>query len=117
MQFREEFKVAFRKQLSEVDAFVAPAGGMAKGVNDMMWRAKMSESPVTIFRDDLYFHFSLPANFAGIPSLTIPCGKAESGMPPPGFQLMGAPLTESVLCRIGYAYEQATGWNKQHPNI
>jgi aspartyl-tRNA(Asn)/glutamyl-tRNA(Gln) amidotransferase subunit A len=65
----------------------------------------------------LDLHFGKPANLAGIPTLTMPCGKAEGGMPPPGFQLMGAALTEATLCRIGYAYEQATKWHLQHPEI
>jgi len=117
LQFRDEFKAAFRKLLSEVDALVAPAGGMAKGVNDMMWRAKPSESVIGIYGDALDLHFGNPADMAGIPSLTLPCGKAEDGLPPPGFQLMGSPLTEPTLCRIGYAYEQATEWHNQHPDI
>jgi amidase len=117
LKFREEFKGQFRTLLSEVDALVAPAGGMAKGVNDTMWQAKMSENVIGIFGDALDLHFGNPADMAGIPSLTLPCGKAEDGLPPPGFQLMGSPLTESTLCRIGYAYERATEWHKQHPDI
>jgi len=117
LQFREEFKGEFRKLLSEVDALVAPAGGMAKGVNDTMWQAKMSENVIGIYGDALDLHFGNPADIAGIPSLTLPCGKAEGGLPPPGFQLMGSPLTESILCRIGYSYEQATEWHKQQPDI
>lgn len=116
-QFHETFKSEFRSLLSEVDALIAPAGGMAKGIHDDMWRAKSSEDVIAKYSDVLNLHFGAPANLAGIPSLTLPCGKAENGLPPPGFQLMGAPLKESTLCRIGYAYEQATGWSRQHPNI
>ena len=116
-QFHEAFKSEFRNLLAEVDALVAPAGGMAKGINDAMWRAKSSEDVIAKYFDVLDLHFGAPANLAGIPSLTLPCGKAENGFPPPGFQLMGAPLTEATLCRIGYAYEQATEWHLQHPDI
>ena len=90
---------------------------MAKGVTDTMWRAKSSENVCTTFKNELDLHFGNPANLAGIPTLTLPCGKAEGGMAPPGFQLMGAALTEAMLCRIGYAYEQATQWHLQHPEI
>ncbi len=115
--FHEEFKMVFRKLLSEVDAFVSPAGGMAKGINDDMWRAASTQDVIATYGEDLDLHFGSPANFAGVPTLTLPCGKAENGFPPPGFQLIGAPLTEAILCRIGYAYEQATEWYKQHPSI
>ena len=117
LQFRDEFSTEFRKLLSAVDAFIAPAGGNAKGVNDTLWRAKMSEDVIATFSEDLDLQFGSPADMAGIPALTMPGGKAENGMPPPGFQLMGGPLTEGMLCRIGYAYEQATEWHQQHPVV
>ncbi len=116
-KFHEGFKIEFRKLLSEVDAFICPAGGMAKGVNDNMWRAKSSEDVIATYFDKLNLHFGNPANLAGTPALTMPCSKAENGFPPHGFQLIGAPLTEATLFRIGYAYEQATEWHLQHPAI
>jgi amidase len=117
IEFQQNFKTEFRKLLSQVDAFVSPAGGMAKGVTEKMWRANAAEDVVFKFDNELDLNFGNPANFAGIPALTMPCGKAEGGMPPPGFQLMGAALSEATLCRIGYAYEQATQWHLQHPEI
>jgi Asp-tRNA(Asn)/Glu-tRNA(Gln) amidotransferase A subunit family amidase len=30
---------------------------------------------------------------------------------------VGQHLSEPMLCRIGHAYEEATGWYKQHPNV
>lgn len=116
-QFRKEFTIKFRTFLSTVDAFAAPAAGMTKGVTEKLWRANMPEGLISYFTDKINLRFGDAADLAGIPSLTLPCGKAENGMPPPGFQLMGASLTEAMLCRIGYAYEEATGWSKQHPNI
>jgi amidase len=117
IEYQQNFKTEFRKLLAEVDAFVAPAGGMAKGVTEKMWRANDSEDVVFQFNAELDLNFGNPANLAGIPTLTMPCGKAEGGMPPPGFQIMSSALTEATLCRIGYAYEQATKWHLQHPNI
>ncbi|HET9279828.1 MAG TPA: amidase [Flavitalea sp.] len=116
-EFQKQFTMKFRTLLSDVNAFAAPAGGMAKGVTEQLWRANMSEGLTTRFWNEIDIRFGGAANLAGIPALTLPCGKAENGMPPPGFQLMGGALTEPMLCRIGYAYEEATGWSKQHPNI
>ncbi len=116
-QFQKYFTDKFRMALSAVDAFAAPACGMVKGVTEQLWRANMSEGLIAHFSKQLNFRFADAADLAGIPSLTLPCGKAENGLPPPGFQLMGGPLTEAVLCRIGYAYEEATGWSNQHPTI
>lgn len=116
-QFQKDFSDKFRTALSSVNAFAAPACGMVKGVTEQLWRANMSEGLIAHFSEQLNFRFADAADLAGIPSLTLPCGKAENGMPPPGFQLMGGALTEATLCRIGYAYEEATGWSKQHPVI
>jgi len=32
-------------------------------------------------------------------------------------QLMGARLSEALLCRIGHAYEEATDWHERHPDV
>jgi amidase len=117
LQFKEDFKTQFIKQLSEVAAFISPVCGVAKGVTEKMWRAGMQGCVPTVFADDLDLDFCNPADLAGIPALAMPCGKAENGFPPPSMQFMGVPLSEGTLLRIGYAYEEATSWHKQHPAI
>jgi amidase len=113
--FQQQFTEDFRALLQNFDAVVMPAGGMAAGVTDALWRGR--DSVLAELGDKLYMHFALVANLAGIPALTLPCGKAENGFPPPALQLMGGPLCEPVICRIAHAYEQAAGWNKQHPDV
>jgi len=49
---------------------------------------------------------SRPANLAGIPALSIPCGFTPSGLPV-GLQLMGRHAGEQTLLRIAHAYERA----------
>ena len=63
-----------------------------------------THSPVEMYMGDVY---SVPVNIAGIPSLALPCGKTPGGLPL-GMQLMGADFSESLLYRIGSAYEEAT---------
>jgi amidase len=60
--------------------------------------------------------FTVPADFAGTPSLSLQCGQSTEGLPYT-LQLMGADLTEAMLCRIGHAYEEATDWNRRHPPV
>ena len=43
----------------------------------------------------------------GFPALTVPAGMSRDGLPV-GIEFMGRPFTESMLLRLGYAYEQAT---------
>ena len=47
-----------------------------------------------------------PANLIGFPSLSVPCGFTESGLPV-GMQLIGRPFEEATLYRFGHAYEGA----------
>ena len=58
--------------------------------------------------------FTRPFALAGLPSLTVPCGIDEDGIPV-SLQLVGHHCSEARLCRMGQAYESATGWHQQHP--
>ena len=114
MEYKENFSKQFRKLFSEVDVIPAPAGGIPNALSEKVMRGPIAGwGP---YLQDIDYQFTLLADFTGTPALTIPCGEAKKG-PPPGFQLMGDSLSEPVLCRIGYALEQATDWSKQHPNI
>lgn len=57
-----------------------------------------------------------PANFLGIPSLSIPAGFASNGLPA-AFQLMGRPFSEALLFRAGDAYQRVTGWHQCAPEL
>lgn len=57
-----------------------------------------------------------PANFLGLPGLTVPCGFSASGLPV-SFQLLGRPFDEAVLYRLGHAYEQAGDWHRRAPAL
>ena len=58
---------------------------------------------------------TIPANMAGIPAISLPCGFAH-GLPI-GLQLMAPAFGEETLLRAAYAYEQATDWHKQRAVI
>ena len=58
---------------------------------------------------------TIPANIAGIPGLSVPCGFVD-GLPV-GLQLLGPHLSEQTLLRAAYAYEQSTDWGARRPNL
>jgi amidase len=53
---------------------------------------------------------------SGSPTITMPCGFTDGGMPI-GFQLVGPHLAEDVLLRAGHAFQQATDWHTRHPTL
>ncbi len=74
---------------------------------------EMSDDPVQMYLVDL---FTVGANLAGIPALSIPCGESKSGMPI-GMQLQGPPLAEGTLLRTGHAYQQLTQTKPRWPQL
>jgi aspartyl-tRNA(Asn)/glutamyl-tRNA(Gln) amidotransferase subunit A len=66
--------------------------------------------PLQMYLEDI---FTVPANLAGIPGLSLPGGFV--GGLPMGLQLLGRPFDEATLLRIGYAYQQRTDHHRKEP--
>jgi len=58
---------------------------------------------------------TIPANLAGIPGISVPCG-FHQGLPV-GMQILAKAFAEETLFRAAYTYEQSTEWHKQKPNL
>ena len=71
------------------------------------------DDPVQMYLEDLY---TVGANLAGIPALSIPIGKTRSGLPI-GMQFQGPALSESQMLRIANAYQRATAYEPQLPTL
>ena len=100
---RREFEEAFR----HYDALVTPTSPTVA-----FHLGEKTEDPVQMYLSDIY---TVPVNVAGLPSISVPCGLADSL--PVGMQLIGPPVSEETLLRISYAYEQATEWHKARPQL
>lgn len=100
---RREFEGAFK----EFDALV-----MATSPSIAFRFGERSQDPVQMYLSDV---LTLPANIAGIPGISVPSGFVD-GMPV-GLQVLAGPLREEVMLRVAYAYEQATDWHNQRPEL
>jgi aspartyl-tRNA(Asn)/glutamyl-tRNA(Gln) amidotransferase subunit A len=69
------------------------------------------DDPLQMYLSDI---FTISANLAGVPAISIPCGRSREGLPI-GMQLLAAPFKEDVLLRVAHAYEQATEWHLRKP--
>ncbi len=68
--------------------------------------------PLQMYLADI---FTVPANLAGLPALSLPCGLA-SGLPV-GLQLLGRSFDEATLLRAGAAYQRATRHHELAPPV
>jgi amidase len=119
-QVGKEFSDRFRAVLSSVDAVLSPAAGRPFTVPQGLQYGSMTEwnqaRAHSLATEKAYTAFTFLHNFAGTPTLTLPCGLSNEG-PPYTMQLAGNPLSEAMLCRIGHAYEEATQWHERHPPV
>jgi aspartyl-tRNA(Asn)/glutamyl-tRNA(Gln) amidotransferase subunit A len=53
-------------------------------------------------------------NGAGLPSISVPNGFTESGLPT-GIQFMGKAYDENAILAVARAYQSMTDWHKRHP--
>ncbi|MBN1913999.1 MAG: Asp-tRNA(Asn)/Glu-tRNA(Gln) amidotransferase subunit GatA [Candidatus Omnitrophica bacterium] len=72
-----------------------------------------SNDPLKMYLSDIY---TISANLAGIPAISVPCGFTKEGLPV-GLQILAKPFDESTLFKIAYAYEQSTPWHKMKAKI
>jgi aspartyl-tRNA(Asn)/glutamyl-tRNA(Gln) amidotransferase subunit A len=69
------------------------------------------DDPLQMYLGDV---FTVSANLAGLPAVSIPCGFTSEGLPV-GMQLTGRMFDEAAVLRIADAYERDTLWWKQEP--
>jgi aspartyl-tRNA(Asn)/glutamyl-tRNA(Gln) amidotransferase subunit A len=95
----------FRAAFAQVDLLIGPTTptpAFAIG-------AKIDD-PVTMYLNDIY---TIGANLAGLPGLSLPCGFVE-GLPM-GLQLIGPHFSEAKLLNAAHRFQQATDWHNQSP--
>jgi aspartyl-tRNA(Asn)/glutamyl-tRNA(Gln) amidotransferase subunit A len=99
-----DFKTAFQTcDLIATPVAPAPAPRLAENLDD----------PLAMYLSDAY---TLSANLAGIPGISVPCGFSSDGRPI-GLQLLAPHFQEARLLRAAYAFEQATAFHRRRPPI
>ena len=70
-----------------------------------------ADDPVAMYLNDIY---TITANLAGLPGISIPCGFDQKDLPI-GLQLIGKYFDESGLLAMGHQFQQQTDFHKQIP--
>ncbi|OQY06798.1 MAG: hypothetical protein B6I28_06000 [Fusobacteriia bacterium 4572_132] len=98
-QVRRLIKEDFDKAFENVDVILTPTSPSVA-----FKKGEKTEDPIQMYLSDI---FTISANLAGIPGLTVPAGLSE-GLPV-GLQLLGKAFDEETILKAGYAFEKARG--------
>jgi len=69
-----------------------------------------TDDPITMYLNDIY---TIGANLAGLPGISVPCGFAD-GLPV-GLQLVGPHFAEETILSCAHQYQQLTDWHAKGP--
>ncbi len=100
----EDFSKAF-ETCDFILSPVAPAPAFKIG--------EKTDDPLTMYLTDI---FTLSANMAGIPGISVPAGYSSKGLPV-GIQMMAKKFDEMILLKAGYGFEQNIGLSKKFPDL
>jgi aspartyl-tRNA(Asn)/glutamyl-tRNA(Gln) amidotransferase subunit A len=89
-----DFEEAFKK----VDAIVTPTSPTAA-----FKLGEKVDDPLAMYLADI---FTVTADLAGIPGISVPCGETKENLPV-GLQILGKHFDEATILRVAHAYEQA----------
>ena len=67
--------------------------------------------PVQMYLNDIY---TIPANLAGLPAMSIPCGFGAGSLPV-GLHIVGNYFAEVKMLNVAHQYQRATDWHKREP--
>ena len=99
-----DFEAAFR----EVDVLLGPTTP-----TPAFKLGEKTSDPLAMYLSDIY---TITANLAGIPGLSIPCGLTKSGLPI-GMQLLAPAFAEETLLRMARVFERETDWHEKRPGL
>jgi len=106
LKVRRLIKNDFDRAFAECDVIMGPTSpAVAFKIGEKV------DNPLAMYLMDIY---TISANLAGIPGVSIPCGFSRSGLPI-GLQILAAPFEEEKLLRVARMYEHETDWHTRRP--
>ena len=108
-QVRTLIKQDFENALEKCDVIAAPVTPYPA-----FKLGEKLDDPLQMYLADIY---TISANLAGIPAMSIPCGFVGEENLPIGLQLMGKHFDEANLIAVGHKFQQATDFHTQQPPL
>lgn len=105
---RTRIKEDFEKAFQECDCMVTPTSP-----TPAFKIGERTADPLSMYLSDI---FTISANLAGIPAISLPCGFTGKGLPI-GLQILAKPFAEETIFAAAHAFEQNTDFHEQKPNL
>lgn len=108
----KRLRVEAVRQLMDLDAVLCPTTPIAA----CTLAEANSDMEVYSRKNLLYLRNTAIGNILDLCGLSVPCGFTKDGLPI-GLMIYGRPFCEDMVLRIGHAYQQASEWHLQHPDL
>jgi len=95
----------FRRAFEKVDVLMGPTAP-----TPAFEIGAKTDDPITMYLNDIY---TIGANLAGLPAVSIPCGFVEDL--PVGLQIIGPVFSEARLLNAAHQYQKETDWHRRVP--
>lgn len=108
LKVRTKIKEDFDKAFEKCDFIITPTSPTPA--------FKIGEKlnvPLNMYLSDI---FTIPANLAGIPAISIPCGFSGGGLPV-GLQILAQAFREDIVIKAAHAFERNTDFHKKKPRL
>ena len=99
-----------RLMMFAIDVLALPGSPTSAGEVD----AEIMYGPIPSDRDPWWSRYTVPFDYSGLPTISLPCGLDDDGLPV-SLQFAGHHLSEPQLVQVGAAYESVTEWHDMHP--
>ena len=112
---RQDFEKAF--SYDGIDVLVVPTiAATAKEMPDFPEASIAVDYPDGYSEDVVwaYCRYTIPISLSGCPSLVVPVGFSEDGLPS-GMQIVARHFDEQTAFQVGHAFQQATDWHTRRP--
>jgi len=108
LQVRRKIRGDFDAAFQEVDVLLGPTSP-----TPAFTLGERTTDPLAMYLSDIY---TITANLAGIPGISVPCGLTRGNLPI-GLQLFAAPFAEEQLLRAARVFERETDWHLKRPGV
>ena len=112
LEGRTRWYETLRRFMETYDYVVMPSAQVFPFDKGLRWPETVGGRAMDTYHR--WMQITIPATMSGLPSLAVPAGFGEAGLPT-GIQIVGPNHGELACLQLGAAYDAASGWVRRYP--